>query len=204
MTEGSFSAVASSFRHTCTDAHSAWQPQLPSQQLTFSHAVGSNGAWSTHPVKSFAVAGGGRNALSFSGSGSYMARAGAAPPSTMLPISKNYRSVRFSHVDVTSSVSSGTLAPLAAPSVVVCAGGVQEVFWRRACLRVTCVPVSGALGGYGAEAANASGDVQRATTLEGISDGIRNSDCSGTHGTRSSSGEELGGLVAVPRRTRHG
>ncbi|KAG5505463.1 hypothetical protein GH5_03489 [Leishmania sp. Ghana 2012 LV757] len=195
MTEGGFSAVDSSFRHTCTDAHSACQPQLPSQQLTCSHAVGSNGAWSTHPVQSFAVAGGGRDALSFSGSGPYMARAGAAPPSTMFPISKSYRSVCLSHVDGTSSVSSGTLAPLTVPSVAVCAGGAQEVFWRRACLRVTCVPVTGALGGYGTEAAKASGDVQRTAALEEISDGIRHSDCSSSHGTRSASGEELGGLV---------
>nr|CAJ2473409.1 unnamed protein product [Leishmania braziliensis] len=195
ITEGGLSVDAASAWNARDYAHPAWKPQLQAQQLLFSNAEVPDYASSAHPLQHPLILESDLHALAYSCAESYASPVDAELPSAVFSINNSSQNAPISQVNGTSSVLGGIPALLVPPSVAVFAGGTQEVFWRRACLRVTCVPVASSSGRHGEVTAAASGDAQRAVRLEEIRDMACSSSCRNSHKGSDASGEGLDDLV---------
>ncbi|GET88571.1 hypothetical protein, unknown function [Leishmania tarentolae] len=185
-TGSSFYAGTSSGGNASVYDHPAWPLQPHSQQLFLAAPAEARYASITHPGQALDMVGGLYNDLSYSH---------AETPSAMLSINSDYHNSFLYEANGNISVWGGIPAPPVPPCVAVFASGKQDVFWRRACLRVTCVPVTNTSGRHGEVAAEVSRDAQVAARLEEIRDGACNSSYSNSHTSGCTSGERLGGLV---------
>ncbi|KAG5504976.1 hypothetical protein JKF63_04423 [Porcisia hertigi] len=125
--------------NACAPAHSTWQPPVPSHPLSFSYEAGWNNPSGVPHTPDFT--GGGGGVLPYLWSEPCVTHIDPALPPATLSINNICNVVPPRQVDGTSSVLGDIPAPPVLPSVAVFAGGAQEAFWRRSCLRVTCVPV---------------------------------------------------------------
>ncbi|CAG9573968.1 hypothetical protein LMJF_22_1020 [Leishmania major strain Friedlin] len=191
ITGGGFSAIATSSGSTCAYEHPAWQPQLHSQRQFFFDRRGASSTWSTNPVQALDIVGGSCNALPYSCTEPNMSPTDAETPPAMLSVSSSYHDAPLSQVNGTSSVLGNIPAPPVLTCVAVFSGGEQEVFWRRACLRVTCVPVTNTSGRHREAAAEASRIAQPSVSLEEIRDSACSSSCSDSDKTGCASDKKL-------------
>ncbi|CBZ27067.1 hypothetical protein, unknown function [Leishmania mexicana MHOM/GT/2001/U1103] len=195
ITGGGFSAVAASGNSTCTYEHPEWRPQLHSQRLFFFGPERTSDAWCTHPVLTLDIVGGSYSELAYSYTEPNATPADAATASAMLSVSSSFYNTPLGQVNGTSSVLGGIPTPPVLTCVAVFSGGEQEVFWRHACLRVTCVPLTSTSGRHHEAAGEASCNAQPAVSLEEMRDGACSSSCSDSHKTGCASGKKFDELV---------
>lgn len=124
-----------------------------------------------------------------------MTPADAETPPAMLSVSGSYHNAPLSQVNGTSSLLGDIPSPAVLTCVVVFSGDEQEVFWRRACLRVTCVPVTNTSGRHREAAAEASRIAEPSISLDEIRDGACSSSCSNSGRTGCASGKKLNEFV---------